>query len=134
MLLNSQHLESTKTRWSSKIGIKMNDKWVNYSYKPTKPKKQVGQCMVETLLVHGRTTNIHKLTRFIIVHIWGGSHHLPPYSILYDQPRGLHPNVILFRDSQVGNPKILKIGTISTLEGHNFFFKPVIEVMLKEKL
>ncbi len=42
MLLNSQHLESTKTRWSSKIGIKMNDKWVNYSYKPTKPKKQVG--------------------------------------------------------------------------------------------
>ncbi len=26
----------------------------------------------------------------------GGSHNHPPYSILYDWPQGLHPNVIFF--------------------------------------
>jgi hypothetical protein len=35
---------------------------------------------------------------------FGGSHHLPPYSILCAWPQGLHPNVILSQDSQVGNP------------------------------
>jgi hypothetical protein len=35
----------------------------------------------------------------------GGSHHLPPYSILSASPRGPHPNDILSRDSQVGVPK-----------------------------
>jgi hypothetical protein len=35
----------------------------------------------------------------------GGSHHLPPYSILYAFPRGPHPNGILSWDSQVGVPK-----------------------------
>jgi hypothetical protein len=29
-----------------------------------------------------------------------GSHHLPPYSILYTSPRGLHPNGFLSRDSR----------------------------------
>jgi hypothetical protein len=42
----------------------------------------------------------------------GGSHHLPPYSIFYAWSWGLHSNVILSRDSQVGNPKISKIGTL----------------------
>jgi hypothetical protein len=41
---------------------------------------------------------------------FGGSHHIPPYSILYAWPRGQHPNVILSRDSQVGVPKFLKLG------------------------
>jgi hypothetical protein len=50
----------------------------------------------------------------------GGSHHLPSYSILYAWPQGLHPNVILSRDSQVGSPKIPKIGTPVTLETYNF--------------
>ncbi len=35
----------------------------------------------------------------------GGSHHLPPYSIFCDSPRGPHPNGFLSRDSQVGVPK-----------------------------
>jgi hypothetical protein len=33
---------------------------------------------------------------------------------------GLHPNVILSRDSQVGSTEIPKIGTLKTLEAHNF--------------
>jgi hypothetical protein len=39
----------------------------------------------------------------------GGSHHLPPYSILYAWPRDQHPNVILSRNSQVGVPKFPKL-------------------------
>jgi hypothetical protein len=34
----------------------------------------------------------------------GGSHHLPPYSILYSSPSRLHPNGLFFQDSQVGVP------------------------------
>ncbi len=36
----------------------------------------------------------------------GGSHHLPPYSILCATFRGLHPNGFFSRDSQVGVPKL----------------------------
>jgi hypothetical protein len=61
--------------------------------------------------VHGQNSPQPKL---------GGRHHLPPYSILYVWPQGLHPNVILFRDSQVVNLEILEIGT-AILETHNFF-------------
>jgi hypothetical protein len=38
----------------------------------------------------------------------GGSHHLPPYSIVCASPRGPHPNGILSHDSQMGVPKLLK--------------------------
>ncbi len=40
----------------------------------------------------------------------GGSHHLPFYSILCASPWGPHPNGILFRDSQMGVPKLPKLG------------------------
>jgi hypothetical protein len=40
----------------------------------------------------------------------GGSHHLPPYSILRASARGLHPNGFLSRDSQVGVPELHKSG------------------------
>jgi hypothetical protein len=40
----------------------------------------------------------------------GGSHHLPPYSILYAWPWGQHPNLILSWDSQVGVSKFPKLG------------------------
>ncbi len=39
----------------------------------------------------------------------GGSHHLPPYSILYSSPRRLHPNDSFSRDSQVGVPKLSRV-------------------------
>jgi hypothetical protein len=34
-----------------------------------------------------------------------GNHHLPPYRILYNSPRGPHPNDFLSQDSQVGVSK-----------------------------
>jgi len=40
----------------------------------------------------------------------GGSHHLPPYSILCDSPRSPHPNGYFSRDSQVGVPKSRQMG------------------------
>jgi hypothetical protein len=40
----------------------------------------------------------------------GGNHHLPPYSILCGCPRGPHLNDILSWDSQVGVPKLPKLG------------------------
>jgi hypothetical protein len=36
--------------------------------------------------------------------------------------------------TQVGSFEILEIGTPTTLEAHNFFFKPSIGVKFKEKL
>jgi len=42
----------------------------------------------------------------------GGSHHLPPYSILYAWPQGQHPNVILSWNSQVGVPNFPKLGLL----------------------
>ncbi len=42
----------------------------------------------------------------------GGSHHLPPYSILCASPWGPHPNGFLFRDSQVEVPKLSKLGLL----------------------
>jgi hypothetical protein len=40
----------------------------------------------------------------------GGSHHLPPYSILCASPQGPHQNGILSQDFQMGVPKLSKLG------------------------
>ncbi len=40
----------------------------------------------------------------------GGSHHLPPYSILCSSQRRWHPNGYFSRDSQVGVPKLSRVG------------------------
>jgi len=42
----------------------------------------------------------------------GGSHHLPPYSILCSSPPRLHPNGSFARDSQVGVPKLSQVGVL----------------------
>jgi hypothetical protein len=64
----------------------------------------------------------------------GGSHHLPPYSIPCAWPWGLPPNIIFSQGSQVKNLKILEIETPKTLETHNVFCRPLIEVTFKENL
>jgi hypothetical protein len=42
----------------------------------------------------------------------GGSHHLPPYSILYNSLPHLHPNGSFSRDSQNGVPKLSRFGLL----------------------
>jgi len=67
----------------------------------------------------------------------GGSHHLPPYSILYTSPRGPHPNGFSLPGLPSGSPEIAKIalaGTLATLEPRNFASRPRIEVRSKAKL
>jgi hypothetical protein len=63
----------------------------------------------ETPLVLGQATaNMHSLDsprpRL------GGSHHLPPYSILCVAPSHPHPNGFYSRDSQGGVPKLSRFG------------------------
>jgi len=41
---------------------------------------------------------------------FGGSHHLPPYSILCVAPRHPHPNGFYSQDSQGGVPKLSRFG------------------------
>jgi hypothetical protein len=46
----------------------------------------------------------------------GGSHHLPPYSILCTSPQGPHPNGFLSRDSQMGVSNLPKL-SLPRLQG-----------------
>jgi len=87
---------------------------------------------VGTLLEHRQTmtyTNLENLPR----PRFEGNHHLPPYNIIYDWSWGMHPNVIFLKTPKL-NVKIFKIGTLGTLETHNFLCKPLIEVRSKAKL
>ncbi len=47
---------------------------------------------------------------------------------------GVAPKCHFYWDSQVKSPKIPKIGTLTTLDVHNFFCKPLIKVRSKAKL
>jgi len=64
----------------------------------------------------------------------GGSHHLPPYSILYTSPHGPHPKWLFVPGLPSGSPEITQIGTPAILEPHNFASKPRIEMQSKAKL
>jgi hypothetical protein len=61
----------------------------------------------------------------------GGSHHLPPYSILCDSPWGWHPNGH-FVPGLPGLPRIF--GTPETLRLHNFRSRPPMDSPSEAKL
>jgi hypothetical protein len=65
--------------------------------------------------------------------LWG-SHHLPPYNILYGWPWSLHPNGFSLPGLSSESPEIMPTGTPANLEPHNFISKPRIEVRSKAKL
>jgi hypothetical protein len=56
-----------------------------------------------------KQTQIHKTHHHSDL---GEKHHLPPYSIICASPRDPHPNGILSRDSQMGVPKLPKLGLL----------------------
>jgi len=62
----------------------------------------------------------------------GGSHHLPPYSILCGWPQSLHPNGFSLPGLPSGSLEIAPIGIFTTLEPHNFASRPWIEMHLKQ--
>ncbi len=94
---------------------------------------QSGQCIVEAPSVLGRATG-NTDTLDSPRPGPGGSHHLPPYSILYGCPRSLHPNGFSLLGLLSGSPKIVPIGIPTTLEPHNFASKPEIKMRFKAKL
>jgi len=66
----------------------------------------------------------------------GGSHHLPPYSILYNASLRLHPNDFFSRDSQVGVPKLSRKcpgWSPETLRAHNSRLPGLIATRSKPK-
>jgi hypothetical protein len=63
----------------------------------------------------------------------GGSHHLPPYSILF-LATGPTPKYHFVLRLPNGNLEIPKIKTPIILEAHNFVCEPSIEMKFKEKL
>jgi hypothetical protein len=67
----------------------------------------------------------------------GGSHHLPPYSILCSSRRRLHPNGTNSRDSQVGVRKLSRNcpgWSLGTLGAHNSRLPHSIATRSKPKL
>ncbi len=99
---------------------------INYSHKPAQNQTQGGQCIVGTLLVLKRTTSNSDSQDSPRPGL-GGSHHLPPCSILCASPQGPPLNGIL-------SPEIAKVGTHVTLGLHNFTCRPSIEMKSKKKL
>ncbi len=103
---------------------------------------------------HGPAHKPHKVVSAQLEHLWcwdeprantqdsprpglGGSHHLPPYSILCSSPRGPHPNGFSLPGLPGfpgGSPKIAPTRTPATLEPHNFARRRRIEVRSKAKL
>ncbi len=118
--------------WSFKMGLERVNKLHSLTRACTQP-TQSGQCIVVAPLVLGRimgNTNTLDSPRFELE----GSHHLPPYSILYGWPWSLHPNGFSLSGLSNGSPKIAPIGTPTTLEPHNFTNRPWIEMRSEAKL
>jgi hypothetical protein len=42
MFLGSQHFEGKGVSWSSRMGIKVSEEWVNYSHELAQTKQQIG--------------------------------------------------------------------------------------------
>ncbi len=117
---------------SSGMELGRVDKLHSLTWACTQP-TQSGQCIVGTFLVLGRTTG-NMNTQDSPQPRLGGSHHLPPYSILCTSPRSLHPNGFSLLGLPRGSPEIAPTRTPTTLEPHNFASRPRIQVRSKAKL
>ncbi len=94
--------------WSSGMGLGRIDKLHSLTWACTQP-TQSGQCIIGVPLVLRRATG-NTDTQDSPRPGLGGSHHLPPYSILCSSPRRLHPNGYFSQDSRVGIPKSRQMG------------------------
>jgi hypothetical protein len=118
--------------WSSGMGLGRVDKLHSLTWACTQP-TQNGYCIIGAPLVLGRATG-NTDTQDSPRPKLGGSHHLPPYSILCVWPQSLHPNGFYLPGLPSGSPEIPLAGTLAILEPHNFASRPLIEVRSKAKL
>ncbi len=107
-------------RWT-----RMSDKRFNYSHGLAQTKQQVGQCKVETLLVHKRTTSKHELTRLNTAQTWEKPSPSPLQYTLC-MATGPMPKCHFVPELPSGSLKIFKFGIHVTLEAHNFVCRPLI--------
>ncbi len=107
-LPNSQHQRGTGACWSS--GIRLG-RGTSYSLTRTciKTNHKVVSPHSGSLLVLGQATGNTDSLDSPRPGL-GGSHHLPPYSVLYASPPHLHLNGTFSRDSQSGVPKLSRFG------------------------
>jgi hypothetical protein len=84
--------------------------------------------------MHKRTTGKHKLTRFNTLQTWGEAP--PPSPLEYSLCLAMGPTRKCHFVSGLPSwsREIPKIGTLTTLEAHNFVCKPLIKVRSKTKL
>jgi len=118
--------------WSSEMGTRTNDKRVNYSHNQT---NQTTNWLMHNWNTFGAWTS-HEHTQIHKTHHGSNLGEAITFPLIYFLwlIMGLHPNVILSCDSQVGSPEIFKIETFNILKGHNFLCRPPIEVRSKAKL
>ncbi len=83
--------------------------------------------------MHRQATGKHGFTRFTMAQIWGKPSPSPLWYFLC-LAMGPTPKCHFTWDSQVGSLEIPKIGTLVTLETHNFVCRSLIEVRSKKKL
>jgi hypothetical protein len=83
--------------------------------------------------MHEQAMGNYGFTRLTTAWTWGKPPP-SPYSVFYAWPHGLHPNVILFRHSQVGSLEIHAIRIFATLEAHNVLCKFPMDLRSKAKL
>ncbi len=77
--------------WNSGMGL---GRMKNINHSQRFAQNQTTSWLVHSLSTFGARVNTGKfiLTRLTTTWTWGGSHHLPPYNILYASPQGPHPN------------------------------------------
>ncbi len=108
MFLDSQHFGGRGAWWSSEMGLGRMTSGSIIHTDLHKPNNKLISVKLEHFLCTNKSwayTDSQNSPQFEL----GGSHHLPPYSIICAWPQGQHPNVILLWDSQVGVPKFSKL-------------------------
>ncbi len=95
--------------WSFRIRIRKSDKLYLLTQTCIQPTNKLVSSLSEAPLVLGQATATLDSQDSPRPGL-GGSHHLPPYSIIYTSPWHLHPNDFLSRDSQGGVPKLSRFG------------------------
>ncbi len=117
-------------------GTRENDKQSLTHMDLHKTKQQVGQCIIEALLVLGRAISefrLTRLTRLTTARTWGKS---APSALQYTMclAMGLAPKSQFVPRLSSGSPKIPMVGTLVILGAHNFVCRILIRMRFKAKL
>ncbi len=114
-------------------GTKKNDKQPIHSFGYAQTKQHVNQCIVQALLVLGRTTGKLGLAKLTMAWTWGKPPPSPLQYSLHLSTRATSKWHFVLRLPS-GSPKIPTTGIPATLGAHNFVCRPLIAMRSKAKL